>query len=49
VSDDCPYRYEEMELVSYTPNECVSGMVPGCEDLVAYLRFNKRQEKVDEA
>ena len=40
VSKDCPLRYTEMELVTFTPNECLDGTLDGCEDLVAYARFN---------
>ena len=25
VSPDCPYRYSEMELITFTPQECISG------------------------
>jgi hypothetical protein len=25
VSPDCPYRYSEMELITFTPQECMSG------------------------
>lgn len=38
-----------MELVTYTPQECVNSTISGCEYLVAYARFNKRSEKVSEA
>lgn len=42
VSDNCPYRYEEMELVTFTPQECIDKKMVGCDKLVAYTRFNKR-------
>ena len=49
VSSDCPWRYEEMDLVTYTPIECVQENITACQFLVAYARFNKRSEKVSEA
>jgi len=40
VSSDCPYRYYEMELISYTPEECLEETkTMGCEELRAYARF----------
>jgi len=38
-----------MELVTFTPQECMDGRIEGCEQLVSYARFNKRQELRDEA
>lgn len=49
VSDDCPYRYSEMELNTFTPQECISGLIVGCENLVAYARYNKQSETQQEA
>jgi hypothetical protein len=40
VSDDCPWRFEEMQLVTFTPDVCLSGEIVGCEYLVAYARIN---------
>ena len=42
MSDDCPYRYDDMQLVTYTPQECLDDPQLGCEDLIAYARFNKQ-------
>lgn len=49
VADSCPWRYEEMLLVTYTPIECLDGELTGCDDLVAYARFNIRPQKIAEA
>jgi len=40
---NCHLRTDEMVLVSYLPNECRTGEIENCEDLVAYARFNKRK------
>ena len=39
VSNDCPWRYEEMSLISYTPQECYDDDSLSCADLVAYARY----------
>ena len=31
VSDDCPWRYQEMGLVSYTPKECIDNPSMACD------------------
>ncbi|CDW71083.1 adenylyl cyclase [Stylonychia lemnae] len=49
VSDDCPYRYEEMDLISFIPQQCIDFEIKGCDQLVSYARFNKRYEKIQEA
>lgn len=49
VSDDCPYRYSEMELITFTPLECQDGSIDGCENLTAYARFNIQPETQEEA
>ena len=38
VPDDCAWRIEEMQLVTFTPEVCKNGGLPGCEYLVAYAR-----------
>lgn len=38
-----------MDLITFTPLECLNNQVLGCDQLVAYARFNKRYEKVQEA
>ena len=38
VPDDCSWRIEEMQLVTFTPEVCKNGGLPGCEYLVAYAR-----------
>ena len=41
VSDkDCHLRIDEMQLVSYQPEQCKSGEYPNCSELVAYARYN---------
>jgi hypothetical protein len=41
VSDtDCNLRYNEMQLISYTPLPCLDGTFPDCSRLVAYARFD---------
>ena len=39
VSDSCPWRVAEMELVTYTPIECSTDENLNCEHLAAYARF----------
>jgi hypothetical protein len=38
-----------MEMISFTPLECVDQIVEGCEELVAYARWDKRYETIEEA
>lgn len=40
VSDkkECNLRHEEMNLVMYTPEECVRGDIKNCDQLVTYSR-----------
>ena len=49
ISKDCPYRVEEMYLLTFTPLQCLDTEIVGCERLVSYARFNRRPEKVQEA
>lgn len=43
VSSDCPWRVEEMLLIGFTPDECFAELADsGCDDLVAYARFQFR-------
>lgn len=42
VSKECEWRYDEMQLLTFTPQVCASSKLPGCEDLVAYVRINIR-------
>jgi len=45
VSAECPWRFEEMELVSYTPQECLDNpTILGCDQLVAFARFQMQKE-----
>ena len=38
ISDDCPFRIEEMSLITFRPDACSTGEVQGCEELIAYAR-----------
>ena len=49
MSDDCPHRYEEMRLISYTPKECLQDKSMACQELVAYARYQNKPEKTNEA
>lgn len=49
VSDDCPWRFEEMIIVSFTPKQCFEDPTLGCDQLVSYLRFQNKLEKMEEA
>lgn len=42
ISPDCPWRQEEMALVTFTPIDCLNGDLEGCEYLVAYARILQR-------
>jgi len=39
---ECPLRIEEMQLITFTPDECLNGMIKGCSDLVIYVRLSIR-------
>lgn len=49
IGDNCPWRFEEMSLVTFTPDVCVSGEVVGCEYLVAYARILRTANTKEEA
>lgn len=38
VKDECPWRFEEMSLITFRPEVCSTGEVQGCEELIAYAR-----------
>lgn len=40
VDDSCKWRWEEMELITFTPQICLDRTLKGCEFLVAYARIN---------
>lgn len=40
VSSDCDLRDNEMKLIVYSPETCMSGDTPGCEEMRAYARFD---------
>ena len=42
-SSECELRYNEMELLSYTPHECLDGSIKYCKELIAYARFDIRK------
>lgn len=39
IDQGCKWRYDEMELVSFTPKECLVDKALGCDKLVAHARF----------
>jgi len=50
----CPYRPEELELVSYVPTECLEsiqqeGIGVGCQEAKAFARFTKAEKVRDAA
>jgi len=49
VQDDCPWRYEEMSLISFTPQECRKNKEMSCEHLISYIRYQNQNEKQEEA
>ena len=49
VSDDCPWRFEEMSLVTFTPDVCTNNELIGCEYLVAYARILQIANTQEEA
>lgn len=49
VGDHCPLRFDEMSLVTFTPQFCRSGYKKGCEYLVGYARINVRYVREQEA
>jgi hypothetical protein len=41
ISDSgCDLRISEMEIISFTPFECLDKTIKNCENLTAYARFN---------
>ena len=44
IDQRCQWRYDEMELVSFTPKECKENMLLGCDKLVAHARFQTSLE-----
>lgn len=46
--ETCYLRTSEMELVAYTPSACLEEG-SNCQDLVAYVRFNIRDQRISEA
>lgn len=42
VSDKCEWRFNEMELIQYTPSECLEDESLGCRQLKAYARYQTR-------
>ena len=49
LTDKCPHRYEEMELITYTPKECREGNGNNCKHLTSYARFQLKYEKQQSA
>ena len=40
VGNQCELRYDEMQLVTFTPSLCKVGYIRGCEFLVSYVRID---------
>ena len=49
VSDNCLWRFNEMELIQYTPSECLKDPSLSCKQLRAFARYSIRPGKEDEA
>ena len=45
----CHLRVDEMQLIGYQPRECRTGEKKNCGELIAYARFNIRQQVINEA
>jgi len=38
---ECQLRKaDELELVTYTPDGCITGEIPNCDELIAYTRIS---------
>ena len=46
---NCHLRIDEMILVTYQPHQCKTGEIKNCDQLVAYARFNRRNQVMNEA
>ena len=46
VSEDCPWRSEEVDLITYIPQECLTDYTTGCMQLVSYARVESRSESI---
>lgn len=49
MSSECIYRAEEMELIAFTPVECIKHENLHCDKLVSYARFQRKSQRQDEA
>ena len=51
LPEDCPWRDEEMQLITFTPLDCYPEYqkLEGCRYLVAYARIQKRNVTQNEA
>lgn len=49
IDQKCKWRYDEMELVSFTPDECIENPALGCNKLVAHARFETSRERQEQA
>ena len=50
ISDKaCPLRIKEMELVSWTPRQCIKNKSWDCQELQVFVRYNVRQQVISEA
>ena len=46
---ECDLRPKEIELLTYTPLQCLDGTVEGCEQLISYVRLSIKGLKEAEA
>ena len=49
VGKDCKWRTEEMQLITFTPEQCLDKSRKGCEFLVGYARVSIRAAKEEQA
>lgn len=48
VSDNCEWRFNEMELYHYTPSECLKDESLGCKQFKAFARYMTRPANENE-
>jgi len=45
----CEFRAAEMQLISYTPIECINDQEENCKELVAYVRLDIKTSQKQKA
>ena len=48
-SSNCEIRVDEMTLLMYTPQPCLSGEVPNCDELISYSRIGVKSSSQQNA